>query len=136
MGGHTVGASWAAVADAINTRLAELKMTQQELAQRSGVSVATLRQLQRNYQPKRRNPRTLAAISEGLRWPAHHLSRVLEGVAPEPPADVEAMQAVVEELRVRVVKLEETDQLSAIRADLDDVRDRLAKVEAAQRGES
>ncbi|MFC7612322.1 helix-turn-helix domain-containing protein [Actinokineospora soli] len=39
---------WQAVADAINARLDELEMTQKELADRSGVSVATLRQLQKN----------------------------------------------------------------------------------------
>jgi transcriptional regulator with XRE-family HTH domain len=132
-----VDADWAAVAEAINTRLAELKMTQQELAQRSGVSVATLRQLQRNYQPKRRSPRTLAAISEGLRWPSQHLSRVLEGAEPlKPRGEVETLRAAVEELSSRVVKLEGAEQIAAVRADLDDVHDRLARIEAAQRRDS
>jgi len=132
-----VDTDWAAVAKAINTRLAELKMTQQELAQRSGVSVATLRQLQRNYQPKRRNPRTLAAISEGLRWPPHHLSRVLEGAeTAEPLGDAEKLRTAVEELGARVVKLEEGEQVAPTRADLDAIRDRLARLEAAQRQDS
>ena len=109
---------WSAVAEAINTRLVELKMTQHELAQRSGVSVATLRQLQRNYQPKRRNPRTLAAISEGLRWPPHHLTRVLEGAgSPEPPAEVEP------------------DVIAAIHTELRDLQTRVAALEAAQSGQ-
>lgn len=107
--------NWAAVAEAINTRLAELKMTQQELAHRSGVSVATLRELQRNYQPKRRSPRTLAAISEGLRWPPHYLSRVLDGAqSAEPEGEVDALRAAVDELKVQVAVLD--DRLSRIEA--------------------
>jgi transcriptional regulator with XRE-family HTH domain len=101
---------WDAVAAAINTRLEELGMTQVELSARSGVSVATLRQLQRNDQPRRRNPRTLAAVSEGLRWPKQHLARVLEGDNTDEPTNL------AEEVRL-------------IRAELGDLRSRIEAVE-------
>jgi transcriptional regulator with XRE-family HTH domain len=74
-----MGTEWVAVAEAINTRLDELGMTQNELAVRSGVSTATLRELQHNRNPRRRSKRLLEAVSQGLRWPAGHLSRVLGG---------------------------------------------------------
>ncbi|MER7011510.1 helix-turn-helix transcriptional regulator [Saccharopolyspora sp. NPDC000359] len=105
---------WAALAAAINTRLAELGMTQRELAERSDVSPATLRQLQNpdSYEPKRRSPRLLAAISEGLRWPHDHLAQVLEGsrLAPEVETplrdEVAQLRGEVAELRSRVDELE------------------------------
>ncbi|SDY63161.1 hypothetical protein SAMN05216215_103147 [Saccharopolyspora shandongensis] len=104
---------WTAVATAINTRLAELDMTQRTLAERSGVSAATLRQLQspETYEPKKRSPRLLAAISEGLNWPKDQLARILEGEAStdEPSSirgDVQELHREVAALRDRVGILE------------------------------
>jgi transcriptional regulator with XRE-family HTH domain len=105
---------WQAVADAITGRLSELEMTQRELSGRSGVSVATIRQLSRNYAPRRRNPRTLTALSEGLRWPADYLARVLAGNIPAPGEDPP--------LR---------DELNRLRLELADLRTRLEAVEHA-----
>lgn len=109
-----MGKDWDAVASAINTRLAELDLTQRELSERSGVSTATLRQLQNNYEPRRRSPRTLAAVSEALRWSADHLSRVLEGDSPTVVEDAESLRADVarlsrelDEIRERVASLED-----------------------------
>lgn len=106
-----MGKDWDAVATAINTRLAELDLTQRELSERSGVSTATLRQLQNNYEPRRRSPRLLSAVSEALRWPAGHLAQVLEGEAPEAEADLRAevlrLRQEVAELRERLGVLEE-----------------------------
>ncbi len=102
-----MGKDWEAVANAINTRLAELDMTQRELAERSGVSAATLRQIQNNYESRRRSPRLLAAISEGLRWPSGHLARVLEGEEATDVEDVEALRSDVQSLREEVSELRE-----------------------------
>lgn len=106
-----MGKDWDAVATAINTRLAELDLTQRELSERSGVSTATLRQLQNNYEPRRRSPRLLSAVSEALRWPAGHLAQVLEGEVPEAEADLRAevlrLRQEVAELRERLGVLEE-----------------------------
>lgn len=102
---------WGAVASAINTRMAQLEMTQRDLSERSGVSAATLRQLQNNYGPRRRSPRLLAAVSEGLRWPTDHLAQVLEGTAEDEPegdlrAELREMRQELQELRRRVEALE------------------------------
>ncbi|MFI0470925.1 helix-turn-helix domain-containing protein [Saccharopolyspora sp. 5N102] len=106
---------WAAVAAAINTRLADLDMTQRELAERSGVSTATLRQLQapETYPPKRRTPRLLAAISSALRWPQDRIAQILEGQTPagetetaSTRSDFQELQREVAELRDRVAALE------------------------------
>lgn len=99
---------WQAVADAINTRMAELQMTQTELAQRSQVSVATLRQMQK-AEPKRRGSRTLAAISEALRRPPGWLESLADGGPTrgwEAPDRVAALEATVADLAVRLEALE------------------------------
>lgn len=108
-----MGNDWEAVAKAINARLEELGMTQRELAERSDVSPATLRQLQNNYGPRKRSPRLLAAVSEGLRWTSGHLAEVLDGDAPESVGpdslrqDVAQLREEVRELRERLEAVEE-----------------------------
>lgn len=104
--------NWQAVADAINARLEEIQLTQKELADRSGVSVATLRQLQKNDAPRKRSPRTLAAVSEGLRWPSDHLGRVLDdgpaANAPDVLGELSRLRADVQDLQARVADLEDS----------------------------
>ena len=98
---------WQAVADAINTRMDQLDMTQAELAKRSGVAVATLRQIQHAV-PKRRSPRTLADISEALRWPSAYLSQVSDGEAPAAPNEdrISKLEAAIDDLQARVRQIE------------------------------
>lgn len=101
------------MATAINTRMAELDVTQAELAQRSGVSPATLRKLMRNYPDKSPSRRTLDDISKALRWPAGHLSHVLNGDDP--------------------AKLDSGSELDQLRAAVADLQDRVALVESELR---
>lgn len=112
-----MGKDWAAVAAAINTRLADLGMTQKELSERSGIAVFTLRQIQNPeaYPPRRRSAPTLAAISRALRLPEDHLARVADRDAP---AD--------DDLDVR-------SELAALRHEVDDLRERMAQFESHQR---
>lgn len=102
---------WAAVAEAINTRMDELGMTQQDLSVTSGVSTATLRELQHNRNPRRRSSRLLEAVARALHWPAGHLGRVLEEgkavtaealAAPELRREVERLRQDVTELKTRM----------------------------------
>ena len=86
---------WDAVAAAIRARLVELDLTQADLAARAGVALMTVRELQHNLTPRRRNPRTLAAVSEALGWPADQLARILGG---EPVQDVDEDDPVLAEL--------------------------------------
>ncbi|RCW45130.1 hypothetical protein DFQ14_10394 [Halopolyspora algeriensis] len=110
---------WDAVAAAIQTRLDELGMTQQELAHRAGVALMTVRELQHNLKPRRRNPRTLAAISEALGLSDSHLSDVLAGKTPREPA-AEASDPVLSDLEAL------KQQLTAITERLDAIERRLA----------
>lgn len=73
---------WSAVAEAINARAAELALKQKELAERSGVSLAIVREVQQGRIERRRNPRTLEALSIALDWHPQHLTAVLQGKTP------------------------------------------------------
>ena len=68
---------WAAVARAINQRMAELELSQRELIERSRVSKATVGELARNSTQRRRSTRTLEALSLALDWHPTHLHAVL-----------------------------------------------------------
>lgn len=111
--GGAVGKDWDAVSRAIQTRLAELDMTQAELASRAGVALMTVRELQHNLKPRRRNPRTLATVSEALGWPSDHLSEVLRGKRPDDP---DAQDPIL-------------SQLDTIRQELDSITQRLDAIE-------
>lgn len=100
---------WVAVAGAINTRLEQLEMTQAELAKRSRVSPATLRQIQHAV-PKQYNPRTLSGISEALGWPSGHLEHVAEGKSVGGGDRLAQLEAAVSELSERVAALEHKDR--------------------------
>jgi transcriptional regulator with XRE-family HTH domain len=75
--------NWAAVARAISGRIRELGWRQRELAERSHVSVAVVREIQRHTVERRRSPRTLQALSVALGWEPEHLDRVLKGLSQQ-----------------------------------------------------
>lgn len=84
---------WSAVAKAINERAREVGMTQRELAETSHVSLAIVREIQRNTVQRRRSTRTVEALSLALGWHPRHLSAVLHGRKPPAPSDpVELIQ--------------------------------------------
>ncbi len=74
---------WAAVARVIGDRVRELGWPQRELAERSRVSVAVVREIQRHTVERRRSRRTLEALSVALGWDREHLDRVLKGQAQQ-----------------------------------------------------
>ena len=71
--------NWAAVARAISDRVRELGWRQRELVERSHVSAAVVREIQRHTVERRRSPRTLEALSVALGWEPEHLHQVLKG---------------------------------------------------------
>lgn len=79
--------NWSAVAKAIRQRLAEIGMTQKQLARHSGVSITMTREIVSNVIQRRRGARTLQAISAALGWHQDHLSGVLQG-RTDPPAQI------------------------------------------------
>jgi len=108
-----VAKDWDAVGVAIRGRLVEIDMTQAELAARAGVALMTVRELQHNLKPRRRNPRTLAAVSEALGWPSDQLARILDGEQPEPVDEGDPVLA----------------ELEAVKADLTAIFQRLDAIE-------
>jgi transcriptional regulator with XRE-family HTH domain len=121
---------WAAVADAIRKRVDELGWPQGELADRSHVSRATVREVQHHTTERRRSARTLEALSTALGWHPQHVDAVLHG--RRPPDLTEPASASGETLPARVDALERhlteiTAHLAAIRADLTKVIDHLGK---------
>ena len=78
---------WVAVANAIKERVNELGWRQRELAQRSHVSQAIVRELQHHTVERRRSARTLEALSVAMGWHPQHLTAVLRGRTPPEPGD-------------------------------------------------
>lgn len=108
---------WAAVAQAINSRMAELGLRQRQLIERSRVSKAVVSELMRNVAPRRRSARTLEALSVALDWHPDHLAAVLANV--EPPAVGEPVHRP-EDIPARLAAIER--QLREVNARLDEMR--------------
>jgi DNA-binding Xre family transcriptional regulator len=108
---------WAAVANAIDTRLAELKWRQRELAERAQVSVAIVRELHRNTRQRRRSARTLEALSVALGWHPEHLDAVLHGRTP--PQRGQSVEPVVDPVMARLTSIDR--RLAAIEKRLDEL---------------
>jgi transcriptional regulator with XRE-family HTH domain len=109
-----VGKDWQAVSDAIKARLAELGMTQADLAHRAGVALETVRELQHNLRPRRRSPRTLSAVSTALDWPEDRLAVLAAGGDPDSDhalsdpvlSELEAVHAVLDGINSRLEAIE------------------------------
>jgi DNA-binding Xre family transcriptional regulator len=101
--GPADGENWEAVSAALNNRMARLRVGQQQLADESGVSVTTVRALQRGSTGRRVQNATLAAICRALDWPADHLLRVLVG---EPTAPEFVTAGLTQQLLAAVVRIE------------------------------
>lgn len=103
--------NWEAVARAVNDRMTERGISQRELAERSGVSPATLRQIQQGV-PRQRSRSTLAAISRALGFPDDRLREVsMDGRPTEERRAVDAspvseLRRELTDLRKRVETLE------------------------------
>jgi transcriptional regulator with XRE-family HTH domain len=113
-----VSEDWAAVAVAINERLSGLGWRQRDLAERSGVSLATVREIQRHSVERRRSPRTLESLSSALGWSPGHLTAVLHG-QPAPESAGRGRDNALSRLDGVERRLDDiTSRLDAVRADL------------------
>jgi hypothetical protein len=123
-----VSEDWAAVAKAINERAAELGINQRELSERSNVSLAILRELQRNTVQRKRSVRTLEALSVTLGWHPRHLMAVLrhqEPPAPGDPVQYEVSDGVPARLAAIEERLSEMyEQLAQLNANIATVIER------------
>jgi hypothetical protein len=113
--GANVAEDWEAVAHAISDRMAELRVTQMDVAAKARISLTTLRELQHNINPRRRRPQTLTALSEALGWPPDYLAATLHGDRAQPYADeshdpvlgsLNSIERELGELRQRVEQIE------------------------------
>jgi hypothetical protein len=113
-----VSGDWAAVAHAIDDRVRELGWRQRELAERSHVSAAVVREIQRHTVERRRSPRTLESLSAALGWKPGHLAGVLTGNAAQQgnrnrvPVDAAALWSRLESLEGRL------DEIAKLVSDL------------------
>lgn len=108
---------WSAVAKAIDARLTEFGWRQRELAARAQVSVATVRELQHDTARRRRNPRTLEALSLALGWHPEHLHAVLNGRTP--PERGQAASLPPDSVATRLASIDH--RLQVIEGRLDDL---------------
>lgn len=99
---------WAAVAREVNARAADLGLSQKELAEESGVSLAIIREIQQDRIHRQRNPRTLEALSVALRRHPQYLAALLERKRPpeggqaapiQPDPVLAALNTIVREIR-------------------------------------
>ena len=99
---------WADVAAVVNDRMNARGLSQRELAERSGLSPATLRKIQHG-EDQARNRSTLAGLSRALGFPEDHLWRVAtEGLNAAGPTDNETgtLAPAVADLQRRVAAIE------------------------------
>lgn len=98
---------WDAVASAINARMEELDLTQQEVAHRAGVAIQTIRELQHNLVERDRTARTLEAVSAGLELPRRYLGAVLKGKTPPATEEASDSNAAIADLRAKLANVTE-----------------------------
>jgi transcriptional regulator with XRE-family HTH domain len=132
-----VSEDWAAVAKAINQRVDELGLRQKELAERSHVSLAIVRELQHNLVERRRSPRTLESLSTALGWHPQHLDAVLRG--RKPPEVGDPVVDLADTLWSRMDRVEErlediTERLDGLKSDVASVMSQLAELAKHVRG--
>ena len=65
-----------ALAAAVNARMRELHIKQSQLERKSGISVATIRLIQKAQGTRHYGGDLLTAISRALDWPADHLLKI------------------------------------------------------------
>jgi len=121
-----VSEDWAAVAKAINERVNELGWRQRELAERSQVSQAIVRELQHHTVERRRSARTLEALSTTLGLHPQHLNAVLNGQRPPHPDEpvddnADRLMSRLDALEQRLAEI--ADRLDTMQGDLSTVAD-------------
>ena len=97
----------------VTARIEELRLTRRELEARSGVSVATIRQIEHPKGRRDFGRKVLDAISKALGWPPGYLVRVAYRSSSETPEPiVQAMMAAL------APYLEKIDAIPGLQADV------------------
>jgi transcriptional regulator with XRE-family HTH domain len=134
-----VSEDWAAVAQAVRQRMADLGLTQRELTQRAQVSKSIVREIQHDTVQRRRSERTLEALSAALDWHPQHLTAVLLGQPPpragdpisrpdgDIPSRLTAIEHYLREIADRLAGVDEMNgRLTEIQAAVDDLTKRVS----------
>jgi hypothetical protein len=128
---ESAAGDWTAVATAINQRMAELDRSQKDVIRLSGLSKATVHELQNNKEPRRRSPRTLADLSIGLDLHPDHLAAVLEGKPPPEPGEpyarsdddiprrLDVIEHRLNQILDRLDQVDSADRFSGLRAEIE-----------------
>ena len=99
----SVNEDWAAVGEAIRSRMRELRLSTARLARETGLSETTIRYI---GQPEvRRNRSSLVAISAVLRWRYDHLTNILRR---EPHRNIRIKPALAQAQNGDIAGLENT----------------------------
>jgi hypothetical protein len=97
----------------VTARIEDLHLTRKELEKRSGVSVATIRVIERPKGPRKFSRTVLEAISEALEWSPGYLVRLAHKSSAEAPDPI--VQAMLTALGPY---LEKIDAISGLQADV------------------
>jgi transcriptional regulator with XRE-family HTH domain len=73
---------WAAVATAVQRRMAELGLSQGDVIKRSGLSKQTVGEIENNSEQRNRGRNTMESLSKGLGLHPDYLAAVLVGRTP------------------------------------------------------
>lgn len=85
LSGKILVMSWERLGDEVRLRRKHLKLTQPEVAERGGLSVATIRAIETN-RAGRLSPRLRRALERAIEWESGTIDTVLEGGGPRPVA--------------------------------------------------
>ena len=97
----------------VTVRIAQLRITRKELEKRSGVSVATIREIEHPKGSRVFGRKVLEAISEALEWAPGHLARVAyRSTSESPDPIVDAMMTAL------APYLEKIEAIPGIQADV------------------
>lgn len=89
LSGKILVMSWERLGDEVRLRRKHLKLTQPEVAERGGLSVATIRAIETN-RAGRLSPRLRRALERAIEWEPGTIDTVLEGGGPRPVATTTA----------------------------------------------
>lgn len=95
---------WDAVGTAITERMTELGLRQRDVANEADVGLSTVQELANNWKPRRRNPKTLMAISVALGWPSGRISAIARGEPNEAEASLEERVTALEDALTDVLR--------------------------------
>jgi hypothetical protein len=108
------------LAPIVTARIKELHTTRKEIEKRSGVSVATIREMEHPRRPRVFGHEVLSSISVALEWPSDSLLRAIY------PSSSEAPDRIVQGMMTKLAPyLEKIDAIPGLQEDVAAIKARL-----------